>query len=198
MSDEQINTESQADETQGNLLGGANPEQQAAAGDQPEQGEEQSQEWAAPEQYEFQYPEGVEVDPVMLDRATQLFKESRLPQDQAQKFVDEYVRIQNELGQAFAHHRAQQDQQWAAQAQADPEIGGPKFQENLGIALKAMEAYGSQDLIRDLEATGMGSNPHLIKAFYKAGLALREDGFQQGGALGGDRDPAKVLYPNMQ
>ena len=56
---------------------------------------------AAPEKYEdFKLPEGMEVNTDLLDKATPVFKELNLTQDQAQKMVDLQTTFVSEMAVA--------------------------------------------------------------------------------------------------
>jgi hypothetical protein len=86
---------------------------------------------------------------------------------------------------------------WVEQVKADKDIGGDKLDENLGIARKALDHFGTPELKDVLNASGLGNHPAVIKAFVKAGKAISEDTFVTGAAKGSDTDPAKKLFPNM-
>jgi hypothetical protein len=78
----------------------------------------------------------------------------------------------------------------------DRDIGGANLAQNLAVAKKALDQFGSPELVQLLNATGIGNNVHVIRAFLKAGQAISEDRFVKGSAAS-TRDPARVLYPNM-
>ena len=48
-----------------------------------------------------------------------------------------------------------------------------------------------------LNATGFGNHPAVIKAFYKAGMAISSDRFVSGSPKGPENDMAKKMFPNM-
>lgn len=58
---------------------------------------------------------------------------------------------------------------WRKELQSDPEIGGDKLGENLGIALKAVQAIGGEPLVEALEMTGAGNHPAIVRAFHVMG-----------------------------
>ena len=80
---------------------------------------------------------------------------------------------------------------------ADKDIGGDKLAENLSVARKALETFGTPELRDVLNATGFGNHPAVIKAFYKIGQAISEDRFVTGGAKGPETDMAKRMFPSM-
>lgn len=146
-----------------------------------------------PESYDLKMPEGVELDKAAADEFTAIAKELKLDQVTAQKLAD--VAAKQAQRQVEAH--AQQVASWVEQVKTDKEIGGDKLDENLGVARKAIDTFGSPELKELLSSTGMGNHPEVIKLAYKVGKAISEDGFVKGTPPGPETDPAKKLYPNM-
>jgi hypothetical protein len=174
------------------------PADPATGGAGTEGGEGQPQ--GAPESYEFKFPEGVEPDKEMLAQFEPIAKELGLTQEAAQRLVDLSAQQLAKVTEAQRQAFEQQTVQWVDQVKADKEIGGDQLQERLGVAKKALEAFGSPELTQYLNATGLGNHPELIRAFYRAGKAISEDSVITGGQ-GGNSAPKsaeQILYPNMQ
>lgn len=148
-----------------------------------------------PEAYDFKMPEGVELDKAAADEFGTIAKEMGLTQEQAQKVAD----VGAKMAQRQAEQHAQLVESWVTQVKTDKEIGGDKLDENLGVARKAMDAFGSPELKDLLNSSGLGNHPAVIKAFFKAGKAISEDGFVKGAPPAGvnSNDPAKKLFPSM-
>lgn len=168
-----------------------------ATGDKPDgtakpDGDKATQ--GAPEKYEFK-TEGFQ--PEVMTEFEGIARELNLPQEAAQKMLDK-------MGPKIA--QAQQDAiqrvqaEWTQAAQTDKEFGGEKLQENLATAKKALETFGSPELVKMLNETGLGNNPEMIRAFYRAGKAISEDKFVPAGSgkgPHGSTDLASKLYPNQ-
>ena len=145
--------------------------------------------------YTFEMPEGIDLDKAGVDEFTAIAKELKLPKDAADKLIGlEVKRLQ----------KAQQDhvtlvESWAEQVKVDQEIGGDKLAENLAVARKAVDAFGSPGLKDLLNSTGLGNHPEVVKAFFKAGKAISEDGFVRGApkSPATESDLAKSLFPSM-
>jgi hypothetical protein len=146
-----------------------------------------------PEAYDLQMPEGVELDKAAADEFTTIAKELKLDQAAAQKLAD--IAAKQAQRQVEAHTKLVES--WVEQVKTDKDIGGDKLDENLGIARKALETFGTPELRDVLNASGLGNHPEVIKAFVKAGKAISEDKFVAGAPKGSDADPAKKLFPNM-
>jgi hypothetical protein len=156
--------------------------------------DEAATEVQAPESYEFAMPDGVELDEKAAAEFSDIAKELKLPQDQAQKIVDMYAkRVQ---GQVEAHKTLVEG--WASTVKADKEIGGDKLPESLATARKAVDTFGSPELKNLLNTSGLGNHPEFVKLMYRAGKAISEDRFIVGGETGAvNTDIAKSLYPNQ-
>jgi len=83
---------------------------------------------------------------------------------------------------------------WAEAAKVDPEIGGEKFAANLAVANQVFTTYGSEELGKLLDASGLGQHPELIRWAYKVSQALGPDRIVQGRQSEGPKDAASVLY----
>jgi hypothetical protein len=125
---------------------------------------------------EFTAPEGMELDAELLGAFKTLGAELKLPQEQAQKVLDLGVKLMQKQTQAFTD----MVDGWAAEAKADKEIGGDKFDENLGAAKKALDAFGNDALKQALRMSGMGNHPEVLRFMHKVGKAISEDGFVKG------------------
>ena len=146
---------------------------------------------------DFVMPEGVEVDAALLTEAAPLFKELGLTQDQAQKLVD-FQAQQAKAGsesQVDAFNQLMND--WQEQSKNDKEFGGDKFDENVGIARKAIDAFGTPELKQLLEEHGVGNHPEVIRFMVKVGKLTAED--VPGGTTtttSKAKDTVSMLYPN--
>lgn len=171
----------------------------AAAGTVPGQGDQskgdEGKPQGAPDKYEFKLPDGVQLDEKGIGAYSEVAKELGMSQDAAQKVLDK-------MGPVIAGRHTetlnQARTQWLESTKVDKEYGGEKLQENLGIAKKALDQFGTPELRTLLNESGLGNHPEIIRAFYRAGKAISEDGFVPGGrASSAANDPAKRLFPNQ-
>lgn len=140
----------------------------------------------APEKYEFKAPEGYEIDADLLNEFSPVLKELNLPQDAAQKVVDFAPKLiehtQNKtIAAVFEHIGFADHANWATALKADPELGGEKLAENTAVAVKAMQTFASPALQALLSKSGLGNHPEMVRAFFKVGKQISEDGFVAGG-----------------
>jgi truncated hemoglobin YjbI len=150
----------------------------------------------APEKYDFKAPEGKEYDSAVLDSFSEAAKEANLTQEAAQKLLEK-------VAPSLASRQQEQVEAirngWLESAKTDKEFGGEKLQENLGVARKALESFGSPELRKLLDDTGIGNNPEVIRFMFRAGKAISEDSFVSGAPNNKSQaNPADVLYPTMK
>jgi hypothetical protein len=120
-------------------------------------------------------PEGLDIDPAMLAEAAPIFREVGLDNDGANKLMP----LAGKLVERFA--ASQNDEfrvtktGWAAQAKADPSIGGANWPETERLVAKALNAVGAGkgSELRDLlDQSGLGNHPAMIRAFRHFGTLV--------------------------
>lgn len=161
-------------------------------GEKPEEKEEQKPE-GAPDKYEFNAGEGVEIDTDAMAEFEPVARELNLTNEQAQKLVDVYPKILAGVQQRQVEAWQKQTEGWAETVKADKEVGGDKLTSNLSAAQRALDQFGTPELREYLDGTGLGNHPELVKAFIKVGKAMSEDGVITG-KESGQRSAAEVLY----
>ena len=130
----------------------------------------------APEKYEaFTMPEGMKLDEELSSELQSAAKEMNLTQAQAQKVADMGAKQAAKFKAAFDDSVVKVRAEWAEQARADKEIGGEKLKENLGLAKKVMQAFGSESLGKFVEESGLGNHPEFIRLLWKVGQSVSED-----------------------
>lgn len=157
---------------------------------------------AKPVEYEFKLPEGVEFKGELLNELKTTAKELGLTQEQAQRVADLGAR----QAQGFAAQLVEQQKtltaEWAEQTTTDKEIGGDKLPENLAVAKKALDAFGTPELKTLLNQSGLGNHPDVVRFMVKAGKAISEDGkLITGSAAQANRAAQPIenrLYPNQK
>lgn len=178
---------------------GDQPQGEQKPGEQGQQGEQKPGEQgkdSPPADYTFTFAEGKALEGEHLDFVKGLAKELGLSQDQAQKLADKAISRGEEASARQVEMVEAAKAEWAGAVRADKEIGGDALDANLGIAKKALQAFGTPELTALLNESGLGNHPEIIRAFYRAGKAISEDGVILGGQGGAQKGDARRLYPN--
>lgn len=180
----------------------AAPEAAAASAAEPgtapaDGSKEQTPAPRAPEAYaEFLQGDGQPLDAERAEFFSKAARELDLTQEQAQQLV----KLGMSREAATVERVNEASAKWLSQLPTDKEFGGEKLGENLAVAKAAIDAFGTPELKELLNQTKLGNHPEIIRAFYRAGLQISQDNrFVAGGsgAVAGQRDPAKQLYPNQ-
>lgn len=186
------------------LLGGEG--EQAAAPAEGQQGQQQADSGQegepkgkpdspnVPDSYQFDMPEGMDLDTAAAYEFSSIAKELKLSQDDANKVAQVGVKMAQRQQEAHIKQVAQ----WAEEVKADPDIGGDKLDRNLAYARKALDTFGTPELKQVLNQTGMGNHPELVKLLVKLGKATSDDDVVHGAMRLNGIPAHQVMYPTMQ
>lgn len=94
-----------------------------------------------------------------------------------------------------AQHR-EQVQAWDKSLTKDKDIGGDAIKANLEMGRRALEKYGSPELIEALRSTGYNSFPPLVKFMVQIGKAMGEDRIASG-KTGTEANDMRSIYKSM-
>lgn len=173
------------------------PEEKAAA---EKRAAELKELHGAPEQYgDFTMPDGVEVDKAKLEQISPVFKKLDLSQKGAQELVDFYAKTVAETQSANAEAWKAVREGWKAELKTDKEIGGEKYDAQVGLAKKALAHFGTRELQDYLDTYGGGDNPEVVRFLARVGSIITEDTVKFGKAAvqAAPADPAAAMYPSM-
>lgn len=127
-----------------------------------------------------------------------LCKENKLSIDVANKLID----YQNKVNANYEAQRVSAINNWKVLAQKKY---GTDFQAKLKAGRKALDTYGSKELIEILgdKSTGLGNHPAVVDFLVKVGESLLNDKFVRGNSSNvslenrTESQKAKSLYPDM-
>lgn len=179
----------------GTLLGGSKAEPKPG---EAKPGENQ----VAPEVYkDFTLPEGIPADAKLMEGFKGLAKEMGLSQEAAQKFVT----LQGEHAKASMEamvKQAETEKTSMLEKFKNDTIKelGPDYQKELGFAAKALDRFGTPELRKLMDDTGLGNHPLLVKAWVAIGKTMAEDGAP--GPAGtppanGEQEQMRRMFPSM-
>ena len=186
----------------------SNPFAAATAGIQGE-GQEptQPQQEIPPVEYEkFTIPEGLGIELAYDEKAFGEFaaiaSELKLSQDQAQKIVNMYAQRQAAYAQEEQNKFDQMLMDWKGKIEKHHEFGGANLEKSISSVGRFIKIFGSPELVKVLNDTGLGNNPDIFAAFVKAGRAISEDSRPNTANSLNVRDMsdggrARRLYPGM-
>lgn len=158
-----------------------------------EKADEETKE-AEPVEYEFEFPEGTTIDEELLGKFKGVAEGLKLTKEGAQELLNLQLEAQNQQLEQWQTTL----KEWRDTAEADKEVGGKNFKENVGVARKALSEFGTPELREALDVYGMGNHPEFIRFLYRVGKQMSEDTIVVGGNPKGEaKDLARSLYPTM-
>lgn len=128
-----------------------------------------------PEKYELKLGENAPLDASYLESFQSYAKDQKMTQEQAQKLVEREAYAVSEYQKRQSQDFEQTQAQWIDTVKKDPEIGGEAFQKNIELAHRALKQFGTQTFIEQLESSGFGNHPELVRIFARIGKAFGED-----------------------
>ena len=126
-------------------------------------------------------PDGLSYDEAFEKAALPIAHKLGLTPAQVQGLLDFYAGYQGEALQAAAHGRRQEETQAAGLLSQE---WGRAYDAKVAQAARAARHFGGQSLIDFLNASGMGNNVELVRAFAKIGALMSEDTLKVGKAHG--------------
>jgi hypothetical protein len=154
---------------------------------------ESQSERVVPEKYDLKLTQDSILDSAALDRVASYAKAQQLTQEEAVGMLQ----AQEEDARAFINERKTT---WVSEAKADKEIGGDKFTEHVELSKRALEAYGTPKLRAELDRSGFGNYPEIIRVFARIGKEIANDSSinpSQNTAV--DRKPtSEIFYPKQE
>lgn len=156
--------------------------------------------------YDLKVPEGLTVDAALMDKFKAASLEGKVAPAAAQGYLDLYHEALKTAQSSANDAASAQSASWLTETLALPEFTGATKDASLATLGRFMDEYGSNDLKAVLDSTGLGNNPHVVRALLKAAQALDEGrpapagapanpGPNNGKPLLG-RTPGQILYPD--
>jgi|TARA_R110000765_G_scaffold50337_6_gene102253 hypothetical protein len=175
------------------------------SGDEGEGAGEEADKSGVPDEYDFSPPEGVDIDADKLEGFTEKAKEFGLTQSQFQQLVEFDISRSAAALQEMSSQFQERINSWASDTRADKELGGESLDENLGLAKRAIDTFGSPQLARLIDSPsadnpdglGLGNHPEVIRLFYRVGRAISESDLVTGDNKIEGRDTLEKMYPSM-
>jgi len=150
--------------------------------------------------YDLKLPEEGYFDPEVVNRVAEMAKRLNLKSEDAQGILDASVNEVTEFAKNMDAGMEAAKVEWAKYVASDKEIGGEALSQSKELAKAVLTKFGTEGLIKDLERTGLGNHPEMLRLLSRIGRSMKEDDFIAGGSNSGgnknDMDAASRLYDN--
>jgi hypothetical protein len=120
---------------------------------------------------ELKVPENSPLSKEAVEKIQSFAKEKGLSNEQAQAILERDIEAQ----QQQAEFVQQKTTEWFETSKSDKEIGGENFAKNAELAKRVVDRFASQELKQDLEATGFGNHPELLRLLVRIGQKMAPD-----------------------
>lgn len=150
---------------------------------------------ALPEKYELKLPKDSALSPEHIEKLSAYAKEQGLSNEQAQGLLERESQAVSEYASSQLAKMKEAQESWVETAKGDKEIGGEAFKQNAELAKRVVERYATEDFRKELNKTGLGNHPELLRVFTRIGKAMSEDQLVIPGVqTAGKKSIASVLY----
>lgn len=170
---------------------GKPPAPESKPGNPPPGGEQK------PVTYELKVPNGTLLEKSDVEKIAAYARERGLSQEDAQKVLER----DNEILMSYAARQKAQTEEarnsWAEATKSDRELGGEKLQQTVEVARRVIDRFGSEEFKKQLNDTGLGNHPELIRILYRVGKVMSSDQTILGGAPAKpveSKSAAEVIY----
>lgn len=153
------------------------------------------EEEAAPIEYDFSVPEGMELDAELVESFKPLAAELKMSNADAQKLVDLVASHTQKAVDSMREQEANMVAGWKKEILADPE-----HKTHIANAKLTLQKFGSENAeLKKLTDSWLGSHPGFVKFLAQIGSHLREADMDSGSVgQGGNQSLGSILYPTMK
>lgn len=151
-----------------------------------------------PAELKLEIPEGSKLTQADVDRIASFAKDHGLSQDAAAAMLKRESDSMAERQEAALSELQAQSDAWKQEIINDTEFGGEHANETAQLAHDFAKKFGDEEFVSELERTGLGNHPGLVKLFARAGRAMSSDTFKGGANPAGSKKatPESKLYAN--
>lgn len=151
-----------------------------------------------PEKYELKLPDGTKLDAKHLEGIATFSKERGLSNEEAQAIVEREHTLLTSYEKTVAESVKTEIESWAKSSEADKEIGGEKFKENVTLAKQVLDRFANDDFKKFLDVSGYGNHPEVLRFVINIGKAMTQDQLVKSTVppTGEKKSTESVLYNN--
>lgn len=144
--------------------------------------------------YELKAPEGSLLDAKAIDEIKAFAKAQGLSQTQAEKLLMRENEAKSRFVEGQAEQLHQAAQTWHKQVSEDQELGGEKLKESVTLAKSVVDRFGSEALKKELNDSGLGNHPELVRLCARIGKAMSNDSLVVPGATSGTKKSMEEVF----
>lgn len=158
------------------------PPAKPADGEKPKEGSAPEVKPEVPAKYDLKLPKDSPLSQAQLEAVSSYAKEKGLTNEQAQEVLDRDSIVATNI---LKEQQTQFDatlETWKTAIRNDKEFGGSHLNESLILAKSVVDRFASPELKAELDATGYGNHPELMRFLVRIGKASDNAKLVQPGA----------------
>lgn len=141
------------------------------------------------EGYDVSLPENTPIDENFFSGFKQAAHDAGLNQAQLQKLTEWYT---GETGKAIQDQQLSQENAYNDSVAALKHTWGEKFDQNLNLANRVLDQFGSDELSALLDQTGLDNNPVMTEFLFNVSKLSSEGTLEQGQGQADSLDPTQI------
>lgn len=134
------------------------------------------------EELKLERPEGSDLTDEHLKEVEAFAKDKGLSKEVAEQVLEMQDKLMKKYKEGAAESLKEVSQAWYDSASQDKEYGGEQFGKNIELAKRAVDRFATDAFKEDLDRTGFGNHPELLRVFYRIGKAMGDGEFVRPGA----------------
>lgn len=125
--------------------------------------------------FDLKLPEKSMLDAAHVDKVVSYAKERGLSKEQAQALLERENSVVSEFANNQKETLKSKSLEWVEEAKRDKELGGETFPQNMEMAKRVVDRFGTDAFKQALNETGLGNHPELLRVFARIGKAMGSD-----------------------
>lgn len=146
-----------------------------------------------PQTLDLKIPEGSLLPVEHVEKIKTWAQENKVSPEEAQKALERDSSTWKAFHEGQVQTVKKTIEAWPEQLKADKDFGGEKFKETVDLASRVLDKFGDADFKKQLQESGLGNNPGLLKWAARVGRAMKNDEL-----IMGKSTTAPVLKPTSQ
>lgn len=145
--------------------------------------------------YKLELPKDTRLRDADMERIASYAKEQGLSKDAAQKLLQGESEARDSYFEKLQEDHQENIREWQSEVKLDKELGGENYNKNIELARRVAHKFGSERFLKDLDESGYGNHPEMVRVFARIGKSMHSDEFVRAGSQsGGDRSMEDLFY----
>lgn len=133
------------------------------------------------EEIKLERPKDTDLTDEHVKKIEAFAKDKGLSQEVAKEVLEMQHELLRQQKESATEALEEVKETWKSEASKDKELGGERFEKNVELAKRAVERFGTEKFMDDLDHTGFGNHPELLRVFYRIGKAMGDGDFVRPG-----------------